>query len=152
MVENNSQQDANEHIELLRDHIDDQAIDTQSDTSSASELQLPKLENRLEIEMAKMATMVKNTVTSLQNSVSSLTEQFERKFLQIEQKLNNITSNKELENQNANRSASLFNQTHQSNSHTDSGGDPFTLGRISQCRGDNMPQLSAPSNQSCFFF
>ena len=76
MAENNSQQDANEHIEPLRDHIDDQALDTQSDISSVSELQLSMLENRLENEMAKMATMVKNTVASLQNSVSNLTEQF----------------------------------------------------------------------------
>ena len=105
MAENNSPQHTNEQNDTLGRHIDDEAFETQSNTSSASELQMSMLENKLENEMAKMTNIVKSTVSSLQNSVSKLTDQFERKFSQIEQKLNSIASDRgAFENINAKRS------------------------------------------------
>ena len=93
--------------------------------------------------------MVKSTVSSLQNSVSKLTDQFERKFSQIEQKLNRIASDRgAFENINGNRSTSLFGQTLLGTSNVEAG-NPFSLGGISQNRGDNISQSFAQSNQSC---
>ena len=90
------------------------------------------LENKLENEMAKMTNMVKSTVSSLQTSVSKLTDQFERKFAQIEQKLNRIASDRgAFENINAKRSTSLFGQTLHGTSNVETG-NPFSLGGISQ--------------------
>ena len=139
MAENNSPRHTNEQNDPLGRHIDDEAFETQSNTSSASELQMSMLENKLENEMAKMTNMVKSTVSSLQNSVSKLTYQFERKFSQIEQKLNRIASDRgAFENINANRSTSLFGQTLHGTSNVETG-NPFSLGGISQNRGDNIP-------------
>ena len=149
MAENNSPRHTNEQNDPLGRHIDDEAFETQSNTSSASELQMSMLENKLENEMAKMTNMVKSTVSSLQNSVSKLTDQFERKFSQIEQKLNRIASDRgAFENINANRSTSLFGQTLHGTSNVETG-NPFSLGGISQNRGDNIPPSFAQSNQSC---
>ena len=93
--------------------------------------------------------MVKSTVYSLQNSVSKLTDQLERKFSQIEQKLNRIASGRgAFENINANRSTSLFGQTLHGTSNVEAG-NPFSLGGISQNRRDNIPPSFAQSNQSC---
>ena len=52
------------------------------------------------------------------------------------------------ENINANRSTSLFGQTLLGTSNVEAG-NPFSLGGISQNRGDNIPPSFAQSNQSC---
>ena len=52
------------------------------------------LENKLENEMANMANIVKDTVSSLQQSVSSLTERFEKKVSEVEQKLSSLAADR----------------------------------------------------------
>ena len=52
MAENNFLRHTNEQNDPLGGHIDDEAFETQSNTSSASELQMSMLENKLENEMA----------------------------------------------------------------------------------------------------
>ena len=122
MAENSLQMNANEHIEQHIPHtspenIDDDSIDTQSGASSASALQMSMLENRLENEMTKMASMVKNTVSTLQNTISATVEQFERKFAEIEQKLNSLATDRGIfANRNENRNTSVFGRLSQSNS------------------------------------
>ena len=122
MAENSLQMNANEHIEQHIPHtspenIGDDSIDTQSGASSASALQMSVLENRLENEMTKMASMVKNTVSTLQNTISATVEQFERKFAEIEQKLNSLATDRGIfANRNENRNTSVFGRLSQSNS------------------------------------
>ena len=122
MAENSLQMNANEHIEQHIPHtspenIGDDSIDTQSGASSASALQMSMLENRLENEMTKMASMVKNTVSTLQNTISATVEQFERKFAEIEQKLNSLATDRGIfANRNENRNTSVFGRLSQSNS------------------------------------
>ena len=74
MAGNAPPQHANGQNGPLHRHMNDEDLDTQSAASSASELQMSLLENKLENEMSKMANMVKNTVSSLQNSVSNITK------------------------------------------------------------------------------
>ena len=71
MAENAPPQHANGQNGPLKRQMNDKDLDTQSAASSASELQMSLLEKKLENEMSKMANMVKNAVSSLQNSVSS---------------------------------------------------------------------------------
>ena len=137
MADKNSQHRTNQHNNpsTSQEQITEETFDTQSVASSASELQMSLLENKLENEMAKMANIVKDTVSSLQQSVSSLTERFEKKFSEVEQKLSSLAADRVvLANQNTNRSTSLCGQT--SNIDT-------------QNRGDNILPLFAHSNQSC---
>ena len=75
-----------------------------------------------------MANMLTNAVSSLQNSVSNITEKIERTFSEIEQKLNSFATDRVvLENQNTNRSTSLFGQAHQISSFETV--SPFSVGR-----------------------
>ena len=78
MADKNSQNLTNQQNKssTSQTQITEEIFDTQSVASSASELQMSLLENKLENEMAKMANIVKDTVSSLQESVSSLTERF----------------------------------------------------------------------------
>ena len=80
MAENAPPQHANKQNGPLQRQMNDEDLDTQSAASSASELQMSLLENKLENEMSKMANMVKNAVSSLQNAVSNITEKLERKI------------------------------------------------------------------------
>ena len=73
MAENNLNASVSEHA-LQNVGVDDE-LDTQSEASSASGLQLSMLENRLETEMTKLASMVKNTVGSLQYTITSIVKQ-----------------------------------------------------------------------------
>ena len=72
MAENNPRVIPSEHA--LQNGGEDDALDNQSEASSASGLQMSMLENRLESEMTKLATMVKNTVGSLQSTITSMAE------------------------------------------------------------------------------
>ena len=75
-----------------RDRGDDGVLDTQSKASSASGLHMSMLENRLENEMTKLATMMKNTAGSLQCTITSLSEQSEKKIAEVDQRLNSLNS------------------------------------------------------------
>lgn len=143
MADRRCEKHANGRNSPLQEQIGDEAIDTQSVASTASELQMSLLESKLENEMTKMAGMVKDTVSSLHNSVSSLTKQFEQKFSEIEQKLSSLATDRViLANNNPNRSISLFDQAYQSASN-------FETMTSSQNKGDNTHSLFAHSNQSC---
>ena len=76
MAENSLQMNPKEHIvqhipHISPENIGDDSIDAQSGASSASALQMSMLEKRLENEITKMASMVKNTVSTLQNTISA---------------------------------------------------------------------------------
>ena len=122
MAENSLQMNPNEHIEQHIPHtspenIGDESIHAQSGASSASALQMSMLENRLENEMTKMASMVKNTVSTLQSTISATVEQFEKKFAEVEQKLNCLATDRGIfANRNENRNTSVFGRLSQSNS------------------------------------
>ena len=147
MAENHPRIISSEHaLQNDLDRGDDGVLDTQSEASSAGGLQMSMLENRLENEMTKLATMVKNTVGSLQCTITSLSEQFEKKIAEVDQRLNSLDADRDVyANQNVNRSSSLFDRLH----HSSSNSDGVTQGTSSyQCRGDNLPSLITPSNQN----
>ena len=124
---------------------DDGALDTQSEVSSAIGLQMSMLENRLEAEMTKLTSMVQTTVGSLQSTITSMSEQIEKKFAEIDQRLDGLASNRVYANQNANRSYTLFHGLNNGSSNT----DVVTQGTSSyQCKGDNPPSLITPSGQN----
>ena len=101
MAENAPPQHGNGQNGPLQKEMNAEDLDTRSAASSASELQMSLLENKFENEMSKMANMVKEAVSLLQNSVPNITEKFERKLSEIEQKLNNLATDRVvLENQN----------------------------------------------------
>ena len=124
---------------------DDGALDTQSEASSAIGLQMSMLENRLEAEMTKLTSMVQTTVGSLQSTITSMSEQIEKKFAEIDQQLDGLASNRVYANQNANRSYTLFHGLNNGSSNTDG----VTQGTSAyQCKGDNPPSLITPSGQN----
>ena len=120
---------------------DDGALDTQSEASSAIGLQMSMLENRLEAEMKELTSMVQTTVGSLQSTITSMSEQIEKKFAEIDQRLDSLASDTVYAYQNANRCSTLF--------HGLNNGSPNTDGTSSyQCKGDNPPSLITPSGQN----
>lgn len=147
MAENSPQLLSNERTPqrkqgLSRTNVDEDGIDARSDASSASTLQMSMLENRLESEMTKMATMVKNTVSSLQNTISSTLEQFERKFAEIDHKLNSLAAERSVyANHNENRNTSLFSRLHQTHTNSDE------MGSLSP-QGNSLSALNTQSNQN----
>ncbi|MCG7878412.1 MAG: hypothetical protein N0C90_19075 [Candidatus Thiodiazotropha endolucinida] len=124
----------------------DDILDTQSDTSSASGLQMSMLENRLENEILKLSSMVKDTVSTLQNSITNLTERVEKKFSDIDERFNRFEADRAIfGNINSNRSSSLFGQAYTSNPNRDNL-NPFSL-TSSQNRVDNQPPIITHSSQ-----
>lgn len=100
-------------------NIADDGIDARSEASSASVLQISMLETKLENEITKMASVVKDTVSSLQNFISSTLEQFERRFAEIYQKAYLDADRSVYANRNENRNTSLSSRLHQTNSNSD---------------------------------
>ena len=99
---------------------DDGALDTQSEASSAIGLQMSMLENRLEAEMTKLTSMVQTTVGSLQSTITSMLDQIENKFAEIDQQLDILASNSGVyANQNAYRSSTLMDRLNNGSSHSD---------------------------------
>ena len=144
MAENNLNASVSEHA-LQNGGVDDE-LDTQSEASSASGLQLSMLENRLETEMTKLASMVKNTVGSLQCTITSMAEQMEKKWAEIDQRIDSLASDiSVLANQNVNQSSSLFDKVNQGNSNSQDGTQNTSM---YQCRGDNMTSFPTPSEQN----
>ena len=146
MAENNPRA-MTSHRTLQNDQTrdDDGALDTQSEASSAIGLQMSMLENRLEAEMMKLTSMVQTTVGSLQSTITSMSEQIEKKFAEIDQRLDSLASDKVYANQNANRSSTLFQGLNNGSSNSDG----VTQGTSSyQCKGDNPPSLITPSGQN----
>ena len=143
MAENNPRA-MTSHQTLQNDQTrdDDGVLDTQSEASSAIGLQMSMLENRLEAEMMKLTSMVQTTVGSLQSTITSMSEQIEKKFAEIDQRLDGLASNRVYANQNANRSYTLFHGLNNGSSNTDG----VTQGTSSyQCKGDYPPSLITPS-------
>ena len=64
MADKNSQHRTNQHNNpsTSQEQTTEETFDTQSVASSASELQMSLLENKLENEMAKMANIVKDSL------------------------------------------------------------------------------------------
>ena len=144
MAENNL--NASEGEQALQNGGVDDELDTQSEASSASGLQLSMLENRLETEMTKLASMVKNTVGSLQRTINSIAEQMEKKRAEIDQIIDSLASDRSvLANQNVNQSSSLFDKVNQSSSNSQDGTQNTSM---YQCRGDNMTSFPTPSEQN----
>ena len=125
---------------------DDGALDTQSEASSAIGLQMSMLENRLEAEMRKLTSMVQTTVGSLQSTITSMSEQIEKKFAEIDQRLDSLASDRGVyANRNANRSTILFDGLNNGKSNSDG----VTQGTSSyQYKGDNLPSLTTTLDQN----
>ena len=125
---------------------DDGALDTQSEASSAIGLQMSMLENRLEAEMTKLTSMVQTTVGSLQSTITSMSEQIEKKFAEIDQRLDSLASNSDVyAYQNANRSSILFDGLNNGKSNSDGVTQDISS---YQYKGDNLPSLIRPSGQN----
>ena len=121
MAENNPRA-MNNHLTVQNDQTrdDDGALDTQSEASSAIGLQMSMLENRLEAEMTKLTSMVQTTVGSLQSTITSMSEQIEKKFAEIDQRLDILASDRGVyANQNGNRSSTLFDGLNNGKSNSD---------------------------------
>ena len=146
MAENNLRAMTSHHSLQNNQATDDEgAIDTQSEASSASGLQMSMIETRLEAEMTKLTSMVQTTVGSLQSTIKSMSDQIEKKFAEIDQRLDGLASDRVYANQNANRSSTLFHWLDNGSSNTDG----VSQGTSSyQCKGDNPPSLTTPSGQN----
>ena len=152
MAENSPRSILSEHTtqnnQTSQGNTGDDILDNQSDTSSASGLQMSMLENRLENEMTTLTNMVKDTVSTLQNSVTSFTEQVEKKFSDIDERFNRLEADRAIfENVNTNRSTSLFGQACPNNPNRDTF-NPISL-TSSQNRGDNQPSIFPHTSQGC---
>ena len=142
MAENNLRAMTSHHLLQNNQATDDEgATDTQSEASSASRLQMSMIENRLEAEMTKLTSMVQTTVGSLQSTIKSMSEQIEKKFAEIDQRLDGLASGRVYANQNVNRSSTLFQGLNNGSSNTD-GTSSY------QCKGDNPPSIITPSGQN----
>ena len=146
MAENNLRAMTSHHSLQNNQATDDEGtIDTQSEASSASGLQMSMIETRLEAEMTKLTSMVQTTVGSLQSTIKSMSDQIEKKFAEIDQRLDGLASDRVYANQNVNRSSTLFHGLDNGSSNTDG----VTQGTSSyQCRGDNPPSLITPTGQN----
>lgn len=116
--------------------------DSHSSASSASALQMSRLEGKIESEMTRMATMIQDTV-------SSLADHMERQFSDIDRKIKELTTNKTVSESPINTMFSRT-QTNQNNSTSNSElPNPITLS--SQSKGDNSnfkmkPQIFSGSS------
>ena len=147
MAENNPRaMTSHQTVQTDQTRDDDGALDTQSEASSAIGLQMSMMENRFENEITKLATMIQTMVGSLQSTIKSMSEQIEKKFAEIDQRLDSLASNSDVyANQNANRSSTLFEGLNNGKSNSDG----VTQGTSSyQCKGDNPPSLITPSGQN----
>ena len=95
--------------------------------------------------MTKLTSMVQTTVGSLQSTIKSMSDQIEKKFAEIDQRLDGLASDRAYANQNANRSSTLFHGLDNGSSNTYG----VTQGTSSnQCKGGNPPSLTTPSGQN----
>ena len=70
--------------------------------------------------MMKLTSMVQTTVGSLQSTITSMSEQIEKKFAEIDQRLDILASDRGVyANQNANRSSTLFDGLNNGKSNSD---------------------------------
>lgn len=131
-----SQERASAQVQSLNETFDE----NHSIPSSASELQLSTLENKLETQMTKMATMIQTTV-------KALTEHMEKKLSEFDRRLNHLSADIIVPNtQNLNLNSSQV-ETNQSNMASNSELlNPVTC--HSQSRGDNSNMKIKPQTYS----
>ena len=127
--------------------IDDGELDSLSEASSAIGLQISMMENSFKTEMTKLATMVKDTVGSLQCTIISLRELFEKRLAEVEQRYDSQISDRGVSTtQNGVRKISGCNRLHQKHLNLE---DARQSTNSYRCRGDNPPSLTTPSDQMC---
>ena len=125
--------------------IDDGELDSLSEAGSAIGLQISMMENSFKTEMTKLATMVKDTVGSLQCTIISLREQFEKRLAEVEQRFDGQISVQDvLTTQNGARKMSGCNRPNQKHPNIEAAKQCIDS---YQCRGDKPPSLTTPSDQ-----
>ena len=124
--------------------VDDGELDSLSEASSAIGLQISMMENSFKTEMTKLATMVKDTVGSLQCTIISLREQFEKRLAEVEQRFDGQISVQDvLTTQNGARKMTGCNRPNQKHPNIEAAKQCIDSYR---CRGDNPPSLTDQMN------
>ena len=125
--------------------VADGELDSLSEASSAIGLQISMMENSFKTEMTKLATMVKDTVGSLQCTIISLREQFEKRLAEVEQRFDGQISVQGVSTtQNGARNISGCNRLHQKRLNSE---DATQSTNSYRSRGDNPSSLTTPSDQ-----